>query len=145
MFEHPNDVMKPEDDSGLASTGALQPIRDLEASPVLHLPHFIPDGQPDSLPRIESGILVDVINGKYNDRYENIIIIDCRFEYEFNGGHINGAVNYTDKECLAANLFQGDPKPNTVLVFHCEYSAHRAPIMLAFTFFPCYNDEEDKS
>jgi M-phase inducer tyrosine phosphatase len=129
MFEHPDDVMQQEDDSGFPQSATVQPVNDIDAGPTLHLPHFIPDDQPDSLPRIEKSILIDVLNGKYNDRYENIVIIDCRFEYEYEGGHINGAVNYNDKEFLAAKLFQEDIKPNTILVFHCEYSAHRAPIM----------------
>lgn len=125
MFEHPDDVMKQDDDSSVN----IQSLSDMEEGPTLHLPHFIPEDQPDSLPRIESTVLVDVLDGKYNDKYNDIIIIDCRFEYEYEGGHINGAVNYNDKEHLASKLFSEDTKPNTMLVFHCEYSAHRAPIM----------------
>ncbi|OAX80342.1 hypothetical protein ACJ72_05330 [Emergomyces africanus] len=128
MFEHPDDVMKQDDDSSVN----IQSLSDMEVGPTLHLPHFIPEDQPDSLPRIESTVLVDILDGKYNDKYNDIIIIDCRFEYEYEGGHINGAVNYNDKEHLASKLFSEDTKPNTMLVFHCEYSAHRAPIMAKF-------------
>ncbi|KAG5294455.1 M-phase inducer phosphatase [Histoplasma ohiense] len=128
MFEHPDDVMNQDND---ASVNILS-LSDMEEAPTLHLPHFIPEDQPDSLPRIESTVLVDILDGKYNDKYNDIIIIDCRFEYEYEGGHINGAVNYNDKEHLAARLFSEDMKPNTMLVFHCEYSAHRAPIMAKF-------------
>ncbi|EDN10095.1 M-phase inducer phosphatase [Histoplasma mississippiense (nom. inval.)] len=128
MFEHPDDVMNQDND---ASVNILS-LSDMEEAPTLHLPHFIPEDQPDSLPRIESTVLVDILDGKYNDKYNDIIIIDCRFEYEYEGGHINGAVNYNDKEHLASRLFSEDMKPNTMLVFHCEYSAHRAPIMAKF-------------
>jgi M-phase inducer tyrosine phosphatase len=128
MFENPGDVMK-QDESPLSADESVQSISDIEVGPTLNLPHFIPEDQPDCLPRIEKNVLVDLLNGKYNDRYENLIIIDCRFEYEYEGGHINGAVNYNDKEALSSNLFDEEPKPNTLLVFHCEYSAHRAPIM----------------
>ncbi|PBP15549.1 hypothetical protein BUE80_DR013714, partial [Diplocarpon rosae] len=31
------------------------------------------------------------------------MIVDCRFEYEFDGGHIDGAVNYNDKELLTGD------------------------------------------
>lgn len=129
MFEHPEDVITQEDDSMILSSPALQSIIDIDSEPKLQLPHFIPEDGPDQLPRIESTVLVDVINGKYNDRYDNILVIDCRFEYEYEGGHINGACNYNDKEYLAEKLFSEEPKPNTALIFHCEYSAHRAPIM----------------
>lgn len=128
MFENPGDVMN-QDESPLSADESVQTISDIEVGPTLNLPHFIPEDQPDCLPRLEKAVLVDLLNGKYNDRYENLIIIDCRFEYEYEGGHINGAVNYNDKEALAGNLFDQEIKPNTILVFHCEYSAHRAPIM----------------
>ncbi|EEH47582.2 uncharacterized protein PADG_03666 [Paracoccidioides brasiliensis Pb18] len=128
MFEHSDDLINQNDDSSVN----IQSVRDLEEGPTLHLPHFIPEDQPDGLPRIENAVLIDIIDGKYNDRYDDVIIIDCRFEYEYDGGHIAGAVNYNDKEHLAAELFSDNMKPNTVLVFHCEYSAHRAPIMAKF-------------
>ncbi|KKA23112.1 Protein-tyrosine-phosphatase [Rasamsonia emersonii CBS 393.64] len=130
MFEHPDDVVR-QKESNSASEPSLQSIIDVEPTYELQLPHFIPEDQPDSLPRIEKSILVDILDGKYNDRFQNIMIIDCRFEYEYEGGHINGAVNYNDKEALAEELFR-NPKPGTVLIFHCEYSAHRAPIMASF-------------
>lgn len=129
MFEHADDVVKENGDSGLEASPAIQCVADIEAEPQLHLPHFLPDDQADNLPRIKNKTLVDVLDGKYNDRYDNILIIDCRFEYEYDGGHVEGALNYTDKDSLAARLFGEANKPNTVLIFHCEYSAHRAPIM----------------
>ncbi|EGE05519.1 M-phase inducer phosphatase [Trichophyton equinum CBS 127.97] len=135
MFEHPEDVLKDDkEDTTMHASTALQSITDMESSaPTLTLPHFIPDDQPDCLPRIENSVLVDIIDGKYNDQFDNITIIDCRFEYEYEGGHINGAVNYNDKEQLAEKLFtEGEMKEKTALIFHCEYSAHRAPIMAKF-------------
>ncbi|WEW58088.1 m-phase inducer phosphatase [Emydomyces testavorans] len=132
MFEHPEDVIAQEGDSMVLSSPILQSMVDMETQPTLKLPHFIPEDGPDQLPRIEGSVLVDILNGKYNDRYDNILIIDCRFEYEYNGGHINGALNQNDKEHLATKLFDEEPKPNTALIFHCEYSAHRAPIMAKY-------------
>lgn len=75
--------------------------------------------------------MIDVLDGKYGQCYDRSVVVDCRFEYEYEGGHIEGAVNYNDKEALATNLFEGSPSENTLLIFHCEYSAHRAPIMYA--------------
>ncbi|OXV11298.1 hypothetical protein Egran_00942 [Elaphomyces granulatus] len=130
MFEHPDDIVRPKDPAFSPDT-SLDSIIDIEAAYPLQLPHFIPEDQPDSLPRIDKGVLVDLLDGKYNDRFENIMVIDCRFEYEFEGGHINGAINHNDKELLSMQLLS-EPKAGTVLVFHCEYSAHRAPIMASF-------------
>ena len=102
---------------------------DVDEPHTLVLPHFVPDDQPDSLPRITKQTLIDVLDGKYSRSYDQSIVVDCRFEYEYEGGHIDGAINYNDKESLASKLFQGQPPCRTLLIFHCEYSAHRAPIM----------------
>lgn len=70
--------------------------------------------QPD-LNCISSGTVVDLISGYYNKHYKHIFIIgapcssispllsidylivsDCRFPYEFHGGHIKGARNFPD-------------------------------------------------
>lgn len=126
MFEHPGDVMKQEKEEYAPSN--LQAVMDIDDSPGLKLPHFIPD-EPDSLPRISDETLIDVLNGKFDDAFDKRMIIDCRFEYEYEGGHIDGAQNFCDKEALAKELFSELSLSNTLLIFHCEYSAHRAPLM----------------
>ncbi|KAB8074736.1 hypothetical protein BDV29DRAFT_118252 [Aspergillus leporis] len=130
MFENAEDVIV-EKEASFTSNAPLQSICDIEGTPSLQLPHFLPEDQADTLPRIDKSILVELMDGKYNDRFDNVMIIDCRFEYEYEGGHINGAVNYNDKDNLAADLFSS-PRSRTAIVLHCEYSAHRAPIMAKY-------------
>lgn len=130
MYEHPDDVMKQEKESLPAP--ALPSIMDTEVHHVPQLPHFNSDDQAGDLPRITKETMIEVLDGKYNNLYEKLLVIDCRFEYEFNGGHIDGAVNFNDKEKLAAQLFDIEPTSRALLVFHCEYSAHRAPLMAKF-------------
>jgi M-phase inducer tyrosine phosphatase len=127
MYEHPRDVMNQEKDSYTSSS--LQSVMDVDDSPTLKLPHFMPPNEPDSLPRITDTTLIGVLNGDYSHVYDKTVIVDCRFEYEYEGGHIDGALNFCDKEQLAEELFKPSFPPNTLLVFHCEYSAHRAPLM----------------
>ena len=104
-----------------------------EADYKLKLPHSKPDAGVDELPRITKETMVDVLNGEYRNELPNLTVIDCRFEYEFQGGHIEGALNFNDKEILAQQLFGSHQSPNSrALVFHCEYSAHRAPLMAKF-------------
>lgn len=67
------------------------------------------------------------------------LIIDCRFSYEYEGGHIAEAVNLPTTADVEAALLaiESPPVPSTsedgphdgktVLVFHCEFSAKRAP------------------
>lgn len=107
---------------------SLDSVMDMEDSPSLKLPHFTTN-EAESLPRITRETLVQVLDGAYNHIYDNKVIIDCRFEYEYNGGHIEGALNFCDKEKLAERLFEAPANANTLLVLHCEYSAHRAPLM----------------
>ena len=125
MFENPTDVIKQEPPQ-FAPSG-LDAIMDIDDPPRLQLPHF--HSVEESLPRITKETMVDVLDGKYGDIYEQSLVVDCRFEYEYEGGHIEGAVNYNDKEQFANSLFEGSRSGNTLLIFHCEYSACRAPLM----------------
>jgi M-phase inducer tyrosine phosphatase len=126
MFEHPGDVMKGKNDHPSSN---LHTVMDIDELHMPVLPHFFQDGQPDSIPRITKDTLLDILDGNYDSHFDQRMIVDCRFEYEFEGGHIDGAVNYNDKELLTSQLFETGVPGKTLLIFHCEYSAHRAPIM----------------
>ena len=127
MFEHPGDVMKAKKDE--QPTSSLHTVMDVDELHQPVLPHFFQEGQPDSIPRITKDTLLQVLDGNFDNDYDQRMIIDCRFEYEFEGGHIDGAVNFNDKELLTSQLFEASFHGKTLLIFHCEYSAHRAPIM----------------
>ncbi|KAF2268479.1 Rhodanese-like protein [Lojkania enalia] len=132
MYEHPGDVMNQGQDKESYTPSGLQSVMDVDDTPSLRLPHFVPTSEPDSLPRITDTTLINVLNGDYDHVYDKTVVIDCRFEYEYEGGHISGAVNFCDKEQLAETLFNPSSSANTLLIFHCEYSAHRAPLMAKF-------------
>ncbi|KAI9048272.1 hypothetical protein LZ554_008067 [Drepanopeziza brunnea f. sp. 'monogermtubi'] len=127
MFEHPGDVMKAKKDELPSSN--LHTVMDVDELHQPALPHFFQEGQPDSIPRITKETLLEVLDGSFDGSFDQRMIVDCRFEYEFEGGHIDGAVNYNDKELLTSQLFEQALPGKTLLIFHCEYSAHRAPIM----------------
>ncbi|KUI66056.1 M-phase inducer phosphatase [Cytospora mali] len=127
MFESTGDVIKPKKDPNVPVT--LQSVKDVEEPAELVLPHFFPEEQNDSIPRVSRSTFLEILDGKYNQHYKHKLIIDCRFEYEYEGGHVDGAINYNDKELLASHLFQSPLEGRTLLLFHCEYSVHRAPLM----------------
>lgn len=83
----------------------------------------------DDIPRLTHETFVDVLNGVYNENGQSPLIVDCRFEYEYEGGHITSAVNFNDREECARKLFDGLASAGRTLIFHCEYSRHRAPLM----------------
>ena len=126
MFEHPGDFLKQEK-SSVGSNGAMDSILDVDDVPTLQLPHFI--SEEECLPRITKDTMIDILDGKYCKYYDRSIVVDCSFEYEYKGGHIDGAINVNNKEELASQLLEMAHTEKTLLVFHCEYSAHRAPIM----------------
>ncbi|KAF2639899.1 Rhodanese-like protein [Massarina eburnea CBS 473.64] len=135
MFESPGDVMNPKQDNDNYTPSGLQSVMDVDEVSTPKLPYFIPPSEPDSLPRISDTTLIGILNGEYDHLYEEKIIVDCRFEYEYTGGHITGAVNFCDKDLLGDRLFTSDASStttNTLVVLHCEYSAHRAPLMAKY-------------
>ncbi|PVH97284.1 Rhodanese-like protein [Periconia macrospinosa] len=134
MYEHPGDVMNAKQEKENYTPSCLQSVMDVDDVASPKLPH-LPSEESDSLPRISDTTLVDVLNGNYDHLYSEKVIIDCRFEYEYTGGHIDGAVNYCDKDLLGDRLFSSESAnttTNTLIILHCEYSAHRAPLMAKF-------------
>ncbi|KAK6358674.1 cell division cycle- protein [Orbilia blumenaviensis] len=88
--------------------------------------------EKDVLKRITRETMIDVLDGKYTHQYDELKIVDCRFEYEYEGGHIAGAININntddvDKVLLSLRSETEAEAKKTLLIFHCEYSAHRAP------------------
>lgn len=110
--------MKPEEE---AHTTTLHTVMDIDELHQPALPHFFAEGNPDSIPRISQETLLQVLDGQFDSQFDQRMIVDCRFEYEFEGGHIDGAVNYNDKEHLAGQLFESELPGKTLLIFHCEY------------------------
>jgi rhodanese-related sulfurtransferase len=90
-------------------------------------------GKHSDLASITPETMADVVMGKYNDRFGKVTVVDCRYPYEFEGGHIRGAVNmYTKDEVhslLTTNVTSEKPH---VLIFHCEFSSERGPKMYRF-------------
>lgn len=74
--------------------------------------------------------VVDVLEGKFKDRFDEIFLIDCRFPYEFEGGHIRSAINVNTPDELEKLLLQpAITDKRVLLIFHCEFSCERGPRM----------------
>lgn len=79
-------------------------------------------------PRITGKTLIEILRGAYDSLFNNLYIIDCRYKYEYEGGHIKGAININDPRVLHSAFFESI-HPNSIVVFHCEYSQQRGPKM----------------
>jgi rhodanese-related sulfurtransferase len=72
---------------------------------------------------------VDILRGEFSTKYDEFHLIDCRYPYEYEGGHINGAQNITCVNTIENLFFSRPNDKKIVIVFHCEYSVQRAPQM----------------
>jgi M-phase inducer tyrosine phosphatase len=84
----------------------------------------------DLLPRVNETELAKIITE--DTFFDEVIIIDCRFSYEFNGGHIKDAINLFDKQELTKFFHSKQPinaNHKQLIVFHCEFSIFRGPTM----------------
>lgn len=80
--------------------------------------------------------MAKLVRGEFSGSVSSFRVIDCRYPYEFEGGHIRGAENlYTEEDIYrvlmstkteAATVVPIEPKRN-IIVFHCEFSSHRGP------------------
>lgn len=78
------------------------------------------------------------MDGGFSDTVGDYVIIDCRFGYEYEGGHITGALHCAKAEELGARFFTPEALQSTkaghsskppVYIFHCEFSQSRGPNM----------------
>ena len=73
---------------------------------------------------------MDLLDGKYCDKMDEFIIIDSRYPYEFDGGHIRDALNIYTKEKLIEEMFVRRlcrEHKKAIVIFHCEFSSERGP------------------
>ena len=75
--------------------------------------------------------MIDVLNDVYASEIENLHIIDCRYPYEYEGGHIQSARNLYTRTQVFEEFFRKpielkDPSKRNIFIFHCEFSSERA-------------------
>ena len=84
--------------------------------------------------------MADILKGKFDTSVNSFRVIDCRYPYEFKGGHIQGAENlYTHElvqELLVGMSIKDQTSKRDVLIFHCEFSSERGPKMYVYFCFP---------
>lgn len=85
----------------------------------------------DLLPRIDEHEMHRIVLGEHAGQFDEFVIIDCRFPYEYTGGHISGAINIVSQGDLERQLveqYAADGRKK-LLIFHCEYLIFRGPTM----------------
>ncbi|CAH6787846.1 M-phase inducer phosphatase 2 [Phodopus roborovskii] len=95
------------------------------------------DGKHQDLKYISPETMVALLTGKFSNMVEKFVIVDCRYPYEYEGGHIKNAVNLPLERDVETFLLQHPIKPcsldkRIILIFHCEFSSERGPRMCRF-------------
>lgn len=137
-----DEAIKPAEESTLIGDGS-QPY----ALPTLKIKH-------DRFKRIDATTLVKLINGEFKEVIESFTIVDCRYPYEYQGGHIVNSLNIHNAAELTklfiddkqheqsqqldthlSNENNNNNKPTDrrhIIIFHCEYSSERGPKLMRF-------------
>lgn len=80
--------------------------------------------------------MAKLLRNEYEDSVASFKVVDCRYPYEFDGGHIRGAQNLFTQEQILTELVNSktdtpklvsDEPMRHIIVFHCEFSSERGP------------------
>uniref|UniRef100_A0ABD2WME5 protein-tyrosine-phosphatase n=1 Tax=Trichogramma kaykai TaxID=54128 RepID=A0ABD2WME5_9HYME len=98
-------------------------------------------GEHEDLKSISSETLVKLINGDYDKLVKDFKIVDCRYPYEFEAGHVPGAINLYSRDMIEQFLLdplthvpsiESESEKRSVIIFHCEFSWERGPNLSRF-------------
>ncbi|CAD6186668.1 unnamed protein product [Caenorhabditis auriculariae] len=67
-----------------------------------------------------------------DDFLRQYTIVDCRYPFEYNGGHVKGAINVYEKSAVQKIFFPEESDNeirSRIPIFYCEYSQKRGPSM----------------
>eukprot|EP00166_Cyanidium_caldarium_P003684 ctg_3592.g715 len=89
--------------------------------------------------RVTPAQVLQWMSGPFPHSRRRLLLVDCRYPYEYEAGHVRGAINAYTPEQAYAHLFpdmtaaaadtDAPPSPCDTVIFYCEYSSQRAPKM----------------
>ena len=100
-------------------------------------PYSLPTirGKHHDLKAISSQTVSELLTNELLQSPDKVTIVDCRYPYEYEGGHIEGAVNIWDQNKMAQQFFEKcsqHENQRQIVIFHCEFSSERGPKMARF-------------
>eukprot|EP00054_Salpingoeca_dolichothecata_P004162 m.29668 g.29668 ORF g.29668 m.29668 type:complete len:342 (+) comp14394_c0_seq1:281-1306(+) len=108
----------------------------LEDVPEENLLPTIADSRSPTSHHISPETVSQLLQGAFAPQIASHILVDCRYPYEFEGGHIQGAKNLYTRQMVRDFFFPGNVPlplpPTTVIIFHCEFSSVRGPAMRGY-------------
>uniref|UniRef100_A0A915PYG9 protein-tyrosine-phosphatase n=1 Tax=Setaria digitata TaxID=48799 RepID=A0A915PYG9_9BILA len=94
-----------------------------------------PDVPSTAFACISAETLADLLMSMTMEQFlERFLLIDCRYPFEYEGGHIRGAYNLYDPAVVEEAFYPSDIELRAKLmmkkpIFYCEFSQKRAPSM----------------
>lgn len=82
-------------------------------------------GRSDSIKRISAATLSSLVTGAIQ---RDFLIVDARFKYEYEGGHVKGALNCNSEQELMS-MVEHAQVSSSLIVFYCEFSSVRGPTL----------------
>ncbi|KAF4689337.1 cell division cycle 25 [Perkinsus olseni] len=82
---------------------------------------------------VSTDTVAELVRSNQVRNEDAIYLIDCRYPYEYNGGHIMSAINFPPyeldslKEFVFNDLASRDRR-RAIIILHCEFSQLRAPV-----------------
>jgi rhodanese-related sulfurtransferase len=98
--------------------------RTSEPSNTIDPPSF-PDYFAKNFRRINAETFCQLYDDHPN--FDRVLVVDCRTKAEYEGGHIKGAIRRHPFFDDFDSLYPQEYRPTTLFIFHCEFSAYRAP------------------
>lgn len=112
-----------------------------DSSRLYALPTISSGSKHPSLRSITCETLADLVMGKHNDLVESYRVVDVRYKFEYDGGHIVGAENWQhgEDDAFLSSFLPSQPlakapthnvdneEKRNILIFHCEFSSQRGP------------------
>ena len=122
--------------SSLSVDSSGRPRQKSKKARSLCTPNLVMSGLPtlplvDTVPRISNEILARLIQEELPEPFEKLYIFDCRYDFEYDGGHIENAIHFESKKQLIKTFFN-EIQDNVIIIFHCEFSSDRGPKIAAW-------------
>ncbi|XP_056006638.1 M-phase inducer phosphatase-like [Ostrea edulis] len=91
-------------------------------------------GKHADLKSITNNTVSKLLRGEFDDVIGSYHVIDCRYPYEYEAGHVKDAINLykeTDVETILdfKENHGDDEGKRDILIFYCEFSSERGPRM----------------
>ena len=116
-----------DEDDFLSFSMPTKPLKASQSMP--HIELQSPSSSTDPFKKITSYQLETFLTDPSSHPFDQIIILDARFDYEFRGGRIQGARNITSRAAMIG-IYQRYLHQNVCIIFHCEFSQNRGPTLM---------------